>query len=289
MKRALASGVPADRPVRIPPRLAERAESAQRAELDERRRRLLRLLLTAPQPGLGALAVAAERARWPLPDEVTLVAVEPGAHRVWTALDEDVLAEAEGPEPHLLLPGPFTSERRAMLDEALPGRRVAVGLAMPLAQAPDSLRWARRALGLALDGVLDGPVTLCEENLVALWLLSDPALVEQLTRRRLGVLDGMPPGRRNRLTETLRTWLVTRGTAAEIAEQLDIHPQTVRYRMRRIEQTLGDALADPEARFGIEIALRAAHLESRRPAPAAFRPAAGHRAHPDPRGLRPLK
>jgi sugar diacid utilization regulator len=206
-----------------------------------------------------------------------------------TALDEDVLAEPEGPQPHLLLPGPFSAERRAMLAEALPGRRVAVGLAVPLAQAADSLRWARRALGLALDGVLDGPVTLCEENLVALWLLSDPALVEQLTRRRLGVLDGMTPGRRNRLTDTLRTWLVTRGTAAEIAEQLDIHPQTVRYRMRGIEQTFGDALADPEARFGIEIALRAAHLTSPRPAPAAPRPAAGHRVHPAPRGLRPLK
>lgn len=277
--------------------------------LDERRRRLLRLLLAAPGPN-GAepaaatdlrdtaelvdatdLRDAADGAGWALPDQVTPVAVEPGAPCAWTALDEDVLAELECPEPHLLLPGPFTPERRAMLDEALPGRRIAVGVAMPVVQAADSLRWARRALGLALDGVLDGPVTLCEENLVALWLLSDPALVEQLTRRHLGILDGMPPGRQDRLTETLRTWLVTRGTAAEIAERLHIHPQTVRYRMRKIEQTLGDALADPEARFGIEIALRAAHLRSRRPAPAtgAHRPAAGRGTPARPRGLRHLQ
>ncbi|NED56390.1 PucR family transcriptional regulator, partial [Micromonospora aurantiaca] len=45
---------------------------------------------------------------------------------------------------------------------------------------------------------------------------------------------------------------------------LHIHPQTVRYRMRKIEQTLGDELADPEARFGIEVVLRAAHLRARR-------------------------
>ncbi|SNS23900.1 helix-turn-helix domain-containing protein [Actinomadura mexicana] len=263
--------------------------------LDERRRRLLRLLLAAPGPdgadhdADGGLRGAADGAGWPLPDAVTLVAVEPDAHCVWTALDEDVLAELECPEPHLLLPGPFTPERRAMLGEALPDRRIAVGLAMPVGQAADSLRWARQALGLALDGVLDGPVTLCEENLVTLWLLSDPALVEQLTRRRLGVLDDMTPGQQDRLTETLRTWLVTRGTAAEIAEQLHIHPQTVRYRMRKIEQTLGDALADPEARFGIEVALRAAHLRSRRPAPAPHRPAAGRRTPARPPHLRHLR
>ncbi|MES9603241.1 helix-turn-helix domain-containing protein [Actinomadura sp. NPDC000929] len=269
--------------------------------LDERGRRLLRLLLAVPgpdgaEPATAAdLKEAADGAGWPLPDQVTLVAVEPDAPCVWTALDEDVLAELECPEPHLLLPGPFTPERRAMLDEALPGRRIAVGVAMPARQAADSLRWARQALGLALDGVLDGPVTLCEENLVALWLLSDPALVEQLTRRRLGILDGMTPGRRDRLTETLRTWLVTRGTAAEIAERLHIHPQTVRYRMRKIEQSLGDALADPEARFGIEVALRAAHLRSRRaapvpaPVPAPHRPAAGRRTPARPRGLRHLR
>ncbi|MGI5205167.1 DUF4232 domain-containing protein [Spirillospora sp. CA-108201] len=164
--------------------------------------------------GPGDLRAAADGAGWPLPDEVTLVAVEPDAPCVWTALDEDVLAELECPEPHLLLPGPFTAGRRAMLDEALPGRRIAVGPAMPVGQAADALRWARQALGLALDGVLAGPVTLCEENLMTLWLLSDPAPAEQLTRRRLGILDGMTPGRRDRLTETLRTWLVTRGTAA---------------------------------------------------------------------------
>ncbi|GAA4291023.1 PucR family transcriptional regulator [Actinomadura luteofluorescens] len=263
--------------------------------LDERRRRLLRLLLAAADPD-GAdptaaveLESAADGAGWSLPDRVTLVAVEPAAHCVWTALDEDVLAELECPEPHLLLPGPFTPERRAMLEEALPGRRIAVGLAMPAGQATDSLRWARRALVLALDGVLDGPVTLCEENLVTLWLLSDPALVEQLTRRRLGVLDGMTPGQQDRLTETLRTWLVTRGTAAEIAERLHIHPQTVRYRMRKIEQILGDALADPEARFGIEIALRAAHLRSRRPASAPHRPVVRPRGPARPRSLRHLR
>ncbi|GAA1791959.1 helix-turn-helix domain-containing protein [Actinomadura chokoriensis] len=238
-----------------------RAKARPIPALDERRRRLLRLILDGPQT---EVAETAEAAGWAVPAEAVLVAAEPGARCVWTALDDDVLADVESAAPHLLLPGPFTPRRRAMLEEALPGRRVAIGLTMPLGQAADSLRWARQALGLALDGVLDGPVTLCEENLVPLWLLSDPALVDEMARRRLGVLDGMTPGQRGRLTETLRTWLVTRGTAAEIAALLRIHPQTVRYRMRKIEQTLGAELADPEARFGIEVVLRAAHLRARR-------------------------
>ncbi|MBO2463342.1 PucR family transcriptional regulator [Actinomadura violacea] len=253
--------------------------------MDDRRRRLLHRLVA--EPGCD-VAEAAEAAGWTVPAEVTLVAVEPEARCVWTALDADVLADLECAAPHLLVPGPFTPARRAMLDAAVPGRRVAVGLTMPPAQAADSLRWARQALSLALDGVFDDdPVVLCEENLVTLWLLSDPALVEQLTRRRLGILDGMTPGQQDRLTETLRTWLVTRGTAAEIAELLHIHPQTVRYRMRKIEQTFGEELDDPEARFGIEVALRAAFLRSRRPSPGPRRAAAV--SHPAPPHLRRLK
>ncbi|MDL4818406.1 PucR family transcriptional regulator [Actinomadura opuntiae] len=237
--------------------------------MDDRRRRLLHRLVD--EPGCD-VAEAAETAGWTVPAEVTLVAVEPDARCVWTALDEDVLADLECDAPHLLMPGPFTEARRAMLGAAVPGRRAAVGLTVPPAQAADSLRWARQALALALDGVFDDePIVLCEENLVTLWLLSDPALVEQLTRRRLGILEGMTPGQQDRLTETLRTWLVTRGTAAEIAEQLHIHPQTVRYRMRKIEQTFGAELDDPEARFGIEVALRAAFLRSRRPGAAGPR------------------
>lgn len=252
--------------------------------MDDRRRRLLHRLVG--EPGCD-VAEAAEAAGWTVPAEVTLVAVEPEARCVWTALDDDVLADLECAAPHLLMPGPFTAARRAMLDAAVPGRRVAVGLTVPPAQAADSLRWARQALSLALDGVFeDEQVVLCEENLVTLWLLSDPALVEQLTRRRLGILDGMTPGQQDRLTETLRTWLVTRGTAAEIAELLHIHPQTVRYRMRKIEQTFGEELDDPEARFGIEVALRAAFLRSRRPSAGPRRPTPV--AHPAPT-LRRLK
>ena len=48
-----------------------------------------------------------------------------------------------------------------------------------------------------------------------------------------------------------------------MAERLKVHPQTVRYRMRNLERTLGGQLSDPDARFAIELVLRAARLRER--------------------------
>ncbi|MBW8482115.1 helix-turn-helix domain-containing protein [Actinomadura parmotrematis] len=234
------------------------------AALEERRRRLLRTLLdpaAVPGPALLDLAAAAG---WPMPSTVTVVALRPGARSLRGALDGDVLADLEHPEPALMLPGPLDTARAAMLEAAFPGRRLAAGPPVPPGRTGDALRWARQALALAAEGVLDGGAVIrCEDHLVTLWLMGDRPLLDQVAGRFLDVLDAMTPGQQDRITETLRTWLVTRGTAAEIARHLHIHPQTVRYRMRRIEQALGDRLGDPEARFGIEAVLRAMELRER--------------------------
>lgn len=48
-----------------------------------------------------------------------------------------------------------------------------------------------------------------------------------------------------------------------MGERLDVHPQTVRYRLRSLESILGDQLVDAERRFAIEVVLRALALRSR--------------------------
>lgn len=151
-----------------------------------------------------------------------------------------------------------------MLDQTLLGTRAAIGLTVPTALAADSIRWARRVLELVDAGVIDdAPIILCEDHLITLWLLSDPVLLDQLAQRELAPIAGISATRRERLIETLRIWLDTRGTAAHMGELLDVHPQTVRYRMRNLESIFGEQLIDPESRFSTEAVLRALQLRAR--------------------------
>ncbi|RCH69048.1 PucR family transcriptional regulator [Streptomyces sp. SDr-06] len=232
---------------------------------DALRRRLLHLILAGSPVPRAAIAELAERAHWPLPERVTLVALRSGADVTRAALDNDVLIDPGEPLPHLLVPGPVDEVRRRMLDAALHGSWSAVGLEVPIGDASDSLRWARQVLELAASGVIDNDsgTLYCEDHLVTLWLRSDPALLEHLARRELAPLDALTPGRRDRLVETLRTWLATRGTAAQMGQLLDVHPQTVRYRMRTLESIFGDRLTEPEHRFATELVLRARDLGHR--------------------------
>ncbi|SNR26925.1 helix-turn-helix domain-containing protein [Actinomadura mexicana] len=235
-------------------------------ELPGDHRRLLRMML-GPGAASGALAEAAEAAGWAVPHTVTMVAMPAGARCVREAMDRDVLVNLADTEPHLLIPGGYGAERAAMLSRALPERRSAVGLTVPLGEAADSLRWARRALALVEAGWLeDGGPTLCERHLLELWLLSDGPLLDQLARRELGALAGMPRSRRKRVTETLCAWLDAQGNAVEAAQRLRLHPQTVRYRMRQISAQFDRQLADPGARFVLDAVLRAYRLRERGPA-----------------------
>ncbi|OBG70123.1 transcriptional regulator [Mycobacterium sp. E1715] len=60
------------------------------------------------------------------------------------------------------------------------------------------------------------------------------------------------------LAETLRVYLDGFGDIASAARELRVHPNTVRYRIRRIEKLLDTSLADPEARLLFSLALRVA-------------------------------
>jgi hypothetical protein len=234
-----------------------RSEKSQ----DEWRRRLLHLLLERPQAPGRVITELADLLGWKIPDEVTLIALDPGVSCVPVIAGWDALADLGGTHPHMLLPGPVDPAQRYLLTDTLAGHRSAVGLTVPLADAAHSLRWARRALELSHRGIIrNGNMTFCEDHLVELWLMSDEVLAEQVARRRLCALAELTPLQRQRLTETFGTWLETRGTAAERAGRLKVHPQTVRYRMRKLERTFGGLLRDPDARFAMELVLRAARL-----------------------------
>jgi DNA-binding PucR family transcriptional regulator len=58
------------------------------------------------------------------------------------------------------------------------------------------------------------------------------------------------------LTETLAAYLDSFGDIAAAAQWLQVHPNTVRYRVRRIEKLLSLSLADPDVRLLFSLGLR---------------------------------
>lgn len=59
------------------------------------------------------------------------------------------------------------------------------------------------------------------------------------------------------LADTLRVYLDGFGDIAAVAQRLHVHPNTVRYRVRRIEKLLSTSLSDPDDRLVLALGLRA--------------------------------
>jgi DNA-binding PucR family transcriptional regulator len=76
---------------------------------------------------------------------------------------------------------------------------------------------------------------------------------DRLTDPRVRALRDQDPA----LAETLRAYLDSFGDIATAAQWLHVHPNTVRYRVRRIEQVLATSLTDPDVRLLLSLSLRA--------------------------------
>jgi DNA-binding PucR family transcriptional regulator len=185
-------------------------------------------------------------------------------------LGDGVLADLDASEPHLLTRDPDTD--LPPLAAELDGWRAAVSPTVPLADAPAALRTARRALLLSGPDI-PGPVIWCRDHLATLWLLAEDFLAVELARQSLDPFASLSEKQRDRLSETLLAWLETRGGAPEIAQRLGVHPQTVRNRLRQLEELFGDRLKDADDRLGMQLALRAQRLMR------AHRPGEGEREH----------
>jgi DNA-binding PucR family transcriptional regulator len=59
------------------------------------------------------------------------------------------------------------------------------------------------------------------------------------------------------MRETALALLRHDGNAVAMAAAMQVHPQTARYRIARLRELLGDQLDDPDARFELQLALRA--------------------------------
>jgi len=239
----------------------------------DRQRRLLAAIVSDPPSRAELVASLARAAGWVLPAQVAVVVLG-WRQQDGLLLPPGVLADWTGPEPCLLVPDPDGPGRQAALDRALSdrapsdraprGRPAAIGPSVPLARAAMSLRWARHALALARAGVIPAGPVRCDQHLSTLLILADEELAAALRGRHLAPLARLRPAQRDRIAETLLAWLQLGENAAEVAQRIHVHPQTVRYRMRQIHELFGDQLRDPDQRFELQLALRIRTLAGRR-------------------------
>jgi hypothetical protein len=264
-------------------------QSAAAGESQRRRRRLIRLLAQDPPPAPEAIRTAAQGAGWPLPKRVAaLVAAEsaegnaqtaagggaetvgggepvPGeeiveatATRLARRIGLGALGGAAAGLACVFVPDPDAPGRKRQIAAALADgpEIVSHGPTVPWPEAASSLRRAAAAYRLAASGRIRGGLVVAEDHLATLLLAADPGLAADLAASRLAPLAALGEGPRARLTETLRAWLDRPGQVQAVAAELEVHPQTVRYRLRQLRELFGPRLEDPDARFELSLALR---------------------------------
>src|SRR6478752_6844715 len=218
-----------------------------------RQRRLERIahhLLTGSP--VETVQAAAERAGWEPPRTLTAVIVpESQVRPVLASVSPATIAASEAPdleESVLLLVPDAHGHRRTALLRTLGTRGCTAGPARPWLEVRASYDRAlrARAAGLELD---------TEAHLVPLVLEADPAARADLRAQLLAPLADLRPGTAEKLTDTLRSWLLHQGRREDVAADLFVHAQTVRYRMGQLRELYGERLDDPDMVLALTVAL----------------------------------
>jgi hypothetical protein len=120
-----------------------------------------------------------------------------------------------------------------------------VGVSPPYQELRDTgsaLRLARIALHSAFERQR---VVVFDRDPLAVAAAGAPDVMRRLARTALAGLDQIPQGERELLLETFGAWLDGGGSADRTAKRLFVHPNTVRHRLRRLEEHTGRSLTDP--------------------------------------------
>jgi hypothetical protein len=234
------------------------AEQSEAAGARERSRDELVELLLSDRSDSVAVRAAALRAGWSLPTTAAVVFVEADnelGRDMVSRLEQTCLVVRRAGLLGAIVPDPAAPGRRQRLMNALRGSSAVIGHTVPLEQLPASARIAEIASRLQRTGVLVEDPVFVDEHLDAIIVHRDPRLLDALRRRCLAPLEQVPPSFREVLQETLRSWLRHMGDRHSIAEELHVHPQTVRYRMGRLREIYGQDLDDPDVRLRLMLAL----------------------------------
>lgn len=250
-----------------------------------RRRELVVLLLDDPPAEPADLAAAARAAAWEVPAGLAALACpEEALARVSRRLPPEALVTVIDGEGCVLLPDPEGPGRPEALERAAAETTLALGPTVAPAAAAKSWTLAlalRRAdppqvgvVGSAAAGAGSAPagratswpgsasgppvgLLRVDDNLAALLLFESRELAGRIAGRRLAAFADLTPKADARMRETALAHLRHEGNAVAMAAEMHVHPQTARYRIARLRELLGEQLDDPDARFELQLALRA--------------------------------
>jgi len=140
--------------------------------------------------------------------------------------------------------------------------RARTGLSPTYASVSDTPR-ALRLAQAALAGLPTGRAQVREfdPSPLAALMVYESDERRRLTTQVLGTVLGLPAEDRTTLLETLNAYLDNSGSAERAAEVLHCHANTVRYRLRRLQELTGRSLADPHGVAELAAAAYAVRLE----------------------------
>jgi DNA-binding PucR family transcriptional regulator len=112
-----------------------------------------------------------------------------------------------------------------------------------LADTAQALRFARVAANARRAS--PSGVTVFGDSPLAVAAVSAPEVTNKLAKIILGPFGDLSTDERDVLLDTFRAWVDNNGSVTDAAAQLYCHPNTVRYRLRRVEERTGRSLSVP--------------------------------------------
>jgi sugar diacid utilization regulator len=229
--------------------------TAQILEQEEERSALVEALLLRRITDSQSLWEAADLLRLPTTGPYVVVAAElPAIGRMGLPAIENKLATRDIRSAWRLLPDLHIGIVHVRIRDSVStlisvlgqAATVRVGVSPPfddLAETSDALRFAR----LAVIGKpsSDSLITVFDNTPLAVAAVSAPEVMAKIRSSVLHRVIELPIAERTILLDTFQAWLQEGGSANDTATKIFCHPNTVRHRLRRIEELTGRSLSRP--------------------------------------------
>lgn len=229
--------------------------TAQILEQEEERSALVEALLSRRITDSQSLWEAADLLRLPTTGPYVVVAAElPAIGKLGLPAIENKLATRDIRSAWRLLPDLHIGIVHVRIRDSIStlisvlgqAATVRVGVSPPfddLAETSDALRFAR----LAVIGKpsSDSLITVFDDTPLAVAAVSAPEVMAKIRSSVLRRVIELPIAERTILFDTFQAWLREGGSANDTATKIFCHPNTVRHRLRRIEELTSRSLSRP--------------------------------------------